>query len=59
MGGATLCYANPLLLKAFRLFTPKRSGTDSFLDTLGFEMAAQLMMRSANVKQGAQRRPLL
>ena len=30
-------YAKPLLLKAFRLFTPGRPGADSYLDTGGFE----------------------
>ena len=45
-------FAKPLLLKALRLFTPGRPGTDSFLDTVGFEMAAQLVTRSANVKEG-------
>ena len=51
---AAVCvgFTKPLLLKAFRLFTPKRPGTDSFLNTLGFEMAADLVMRSANVEKG-------
>ena len=51
---AAVCvgYAKPLPLNAFRLFTPNRSGTDSFLNTLGFEIAADLVMRSANVEKG-------